>query len=181
MAWCPLIVLCSDMWRLYMSLLATPICKWIFQPRLQFENPLFTKNVSGQSWVGKKMACARIELRHSSYRIQSTATDQYMTGQICTNFDLTNVTNQIPCPNGLTQHSGPLVVCICWFCPRPNGQNLTTSVRIWSLTLVSLFRGPAGRPRVAEVQFSPVLWPCSEKWNWDWYFAPNWRTGCGSS
>ena len=82
-----------------------------------------------------------------SYLLTVIATLQlhYTTWQMCPNRDLTYVTNQTPCPNGLTHHSGPkspLAVRICPFCPRPNGRNLTTSVRIWSLTLVPIFRGP---------------------------------------
>lgn len=68
------------------------------------------------------------------------------------NLDPTYVTNQTPCPNDLTQHSGPkslLAVCICPFCPQPNGWNLTTSVQIWSLTLVPIFLGPE-KPGVRE-------------------------------
>ena len=84
----------------------------------------------------------------------------YTTWQMCPNLDLTYVTNQTPCPNGLTHHSGPkspLAVRICPFCPRPNGRNLTTSVRIWSLTLVPIFRGPETTHGVAIAEIFKEL------------------------
>ena len=111
---------------------------------------VFAKNVSSQSWDEKKnsLCTDRTQaLTVVSVILTVIATLQlhYTTWQMCPNLDLTYVTNQTPCPNGLTHHSGPkslLAVRICPFCPRPNGRNLTTSVRIWSLTLVPIFRGP---------------------------------------
>ena len=112
-----------------------------------FENPGFAKNVSGQSWDEKKewLVQGSNSDTHCHLHSQSNISITLYNFANGPNLDLTYVTNQTPCPNGLTHPSrpkSPLTVRICPFCPRPNGRNLTTSVRIWSLTLVPIFRGP---------------------------------------